>query len=78
MEHQTLFNVALGILSAVFGWFARELYTATQQLRKDLNDLHVELARDYVPTRRFEDVTRAISDKLDTIIRALGDKADRQ
>lgn len=77
MEPQTLLNVGLTLASSALGWFARVLYQATQELRRDLNALHIELARDYVPTRRFEDATKAINEKLDTIIRTLGEKANR-
>lgn len=78
MEFQTLFNLAFGLLSLIIGWFARELYAATQELRRDLNELHIELARDYVPVKRFEDAVRNVDTKLDEILRVLGNKEDRK
>jgi hypothetical protein len=78
MEMQTILNGTFAALCTAFGWFARELYAATQELRRDLNDLHVELARDYVPVKRFEDAVKSVDMKLDEILRVLGNKEDRK
>jgi hypothetical protein len=48
-----------------------------QELRRDLNQLHIELARDYVPVRRFEEATKSINDKLDSILDKIAHKADK-
>ena len=77
MDPQTLFNAVFGITSAGLGWFAKTLYGAVTELRRDLNALHVEMARDYVPVRRFEESMTAINAKLDSIIDKLDAKADR-
>jgi hypothetical protein len=77
MDPQTLFNATFGITSAALGWFAKTLYGAVTELRRDLNALHVEMARDYVPTRRFEESIASVSAKLDSIIDKLDAKADR-
>jgi hypothetical protein len=77
MDPQSLFNAFFGLASAGMGWFAKTLYGAVQELRKDLNALHIELARDYVPVRRFEEATKAISDKLDVILEKIAHKADK-
>lgn len=77
MDPQSLFNAMFGIAAAAGGWFAKTLYIATQELRRDVNDLHIELARDYVPVKRFEEATERLADKLDIIISQLDRKADR-
>jgi len=68
MDPQSLFNVLIGVVFTAFGWFAKTLYSMEQELRKDLGDLHVELARDYVPNRRFEEATQIINEKLDKLL----------
>ena len=77
MDPQTFLNVVGGLVAAGFGWFAKTLYAAVQELRRDLSELHVEIVRDYVPVKRFEDAFAAVSEKLDRIIDKMEHKADR-
>jgi cell division protein FtsB len=77
MEAQDLFNLTLGTACAALGWFAKTIYAAVQELRRDLSSLHVELARDYTPSVRFEEAVRTLHDKLDRVLDRLNEKADR-
>ena len=77
MEAQDLFNFVLGTACAALGWFAKTLYGAVQELRRDLSNLHIELARDYVPQVRFEEAVRTLHDKLDRVLERLNEKVDR-
>ncbi len=78
MEMQQLALWALGVVSALLGWFARELYAATQQLRKDLSALEVQITSDYVRCDRLQDAMKPIMDSLSEIKHTLASKADKQ
>lgn len=73
MDYQVLFNVILGVAAACLGWFARELWQAVKDLRQELADHRVEIAKEYLPKDDFnrlagelKDMLIRISDKLDT------------
>jgi len=54
MNMEQVFLVLIGIACGILGWFARELYNATQSLRKDLSALEVKLSSDYVRYDRLD------------------------
>ena len=75
-----LSQIALCILSMIctaLGWFARELYNATQSLRKDLSSLEVRIGTDYVRYDRLQDAMKPIMDSLHEIKQTLTGKADK-
>lgn len=59
------------------GWFARELYGATQKLRQDLSDLEVRIGRDYVRYDRLQDALKPILEGIHDIKDALKGKVDK-
>ncbi len=67
----------LGAACAILGWFARELYSATQSLRKDLAALQVKIANDYVRYDRLQDAMKPIMDSLAEIKHTLTGKMDK-
>lgn len=77
MEITQLALWALGLVCAVLGWFARELYAATQSLRKDLSSLEVQIGKDFVRYDRMQDVMKPIMDSLHEIKQTLAGKADK-
>ena len=77
MESQHLINVALGVVSAVFGWLARELWTAVKDLKEDLSDLAVELPKTYVTRDDYRSDLKEIKDMLGKIFDRLDNKADK-
>lgn len=77
MEISQIALWALGGICAVLGWFARELYNATQSLRKDLSALEVNLNRDYIRYDRLQDAMKPIMDSLAEIKQTLASKADK-
>ena len=77
MEISQIALWALGAVCGVLGWFARELYSATQALRKDLAALEVSLNRDYVRYDRLQDAMKPIMDSLAEIKQTLAGKADK-
>lgn len=75
-----LTQLAVGLLSAVcavLGWLARELYAATQSLRKDLSALEVRIGTDYVRYDRMQDMFKPVMEALQEIKHALAQKADK-
>lgn len=77
MEISQIALWALGGICAVLGWFARELYSATQSLRKDLAALEVSLNRDYIRYDRLKDAMEPILRSLEEIKKTLSGKADK-
>lgn len=69
--------LGLSCACAMLGWFARELYQATQSLRKDISSLEVQIVRDYVRYDRMQDVMKPIMDSLREIHKTLESKADK-
>jgi hypothetical protein len=67
----------LGISSAVFGWLARELWTAVKDLKEDLSDLSVELPKTYVTRDDYRSDLKEIKDMLGKIFDRLENKADK-
>ena len=77
MELQQLIMWGLGAACTLLGWFARELYAATQSLRKDLSALEVQISSDYVRYDRLQDAMKPIMESLSEIKHTLAGKADK-
>ena len=77
MNMEQVFLVLIGIACGILGSFARELYNATQSLRKDLSALEVKLSSDYVRYDRLQDAMKPIMDSLHEIKIALQSKVDK-
>lgn len=69
--------LGLGLACGVLGWFARELYAATQALRRDLTALEVRIGTDYVRYDRLSDALKPIMESLQDIKISLRDKVDK-
>ena len=72
MDTQTFLNWAAGATLAAGGWFGRQLWDASQELRRDLHQLEVDLPKEYVQKidldkrmQHIEDMFQRIYDKLD-------------
>ena len=74
MENQYLFNIAIVAILGCIGWFARQLWDATQQLKNDLTKIEVELPTNYM---RKEDIESRF-DKLETILGRLFEKIEKK
>lgn len=77
MNIERMLLTLVGIACGILGWFARELYNATQSLRKDLSALEVQIGRDYVRYDRLQDALKPVMDSLHEIKIALQQKADK-
>lgn len=72
-----ILTALLGVVCALLGWFGRELWTAVQELRRDLSALEVRIGTDYVRYDRLQDALRPVMEALDDIRKALAHKADK-
>jgi hypothetical protein len=72
MDTQTLINTGAALILTGFGWFAREMWGAVKELRKDLHKIESDLPKTYVMKvdldKRMEHIEmmfQRIYDKLD-------------
>ena len=72
MDTQSIMNLAAGTAIAAIGWFARQLWDAVAELRKDVHEIEVALPSQYLrkdeytaSMQRVEDMLQRIFDKLD-------------
>lgn len=72
MDTQSIMNFISVSAIAVGGWFAREIWGAVKELRKDLHAIETDLPKSYVSKfdmdkrmDHIEDMFKRIYDKLD-------------
>ena len=72
MEQQ-LINILFGAALAAAGWFARELWSAVQELKADLSKLPLF----YVARQDYRDDMKEVKDMLSKIFDRLDNKQDK-
>ena len=72
METQSIFNLLGGAAVAVGGWFAREIWGAVKELRKDLHLIETDLPKTYVS--KFDMDKRM--DHIEVMFQRIYDKLD--
>ena len=77
MDTQVAFNIAVGVIIAGMGWFARAVWEAVQRLQNDLHELECNLPIQYVRKDEFQDSVREIKEMLNKIFDKLEGKVDR-
>lgn len=77
MNLQEIFNLIGGGLLAILGWFAREVWSAVQELKRDLSVLREELPRTYVTRHDYKEDIRELKDMLTRIFDRLDEKVDK-
>ncbi len=77
MDTQELINSVLVCISAVTGWFARELWNAVKELKQDLAKLREEMPKDYVMKEDYRRDIYEIKEYLSKIFDRLDNKADK-
>jgi hypothetical protein len=84
MDHQTAFNILIGIISAMLGWWLNNVWLTINELRridKELAEkvasIEVLVAGEYVTRDEFNNVMGQVFNKLDRIMDAVSKKADR-
>jgi hypothetical protein len=79
MDWQILINIAAGGLVGIGGWFARQLWDAVQELKKDVSKLELHLAEKYVKKSDVETFKQDMDkrfDKLEYMMNKLIDKLE--
>ena len=76
-EWQGLLNIIGGGILAAIGWFCNTLWRAHQEMRDDLANHRVEVARDYVPRSSLALSIAEIKNALERIENKIDRKVDR-
>jgi hypothetical protein len=73
MDIQSIFNIVAGVVLSVLGWFARQLWDAVQELKRDMKSIEIDLPthyarKDYIEGKfdKVEVLLEKIYDKLET------------
>ena len=84
MSPQELVNTLFALVGVLGGWWMKamwdaikELEKADRELSKQVGDLKVLVAGDYVRTERFDTLSSALFSKLDRIENKLDQKVDK-
>ena len=84
MSPQELVNILFALVGVLGGWWMKamwdaikELEKADRELSKQVGDLKVLVAGDYVRTERFDTLSSALFSKLDRIENKLDQKVDK-
>ena len=75
MDQVSMTEIILAVVSiatGVLGWFARQLWDATQQLKQDVSDLELNVSEHYV--KKVDIASRF--DKIENILERLFDKLE--
>ncbi len=76
-EWQSLINLVGGGILTALGWFCSTLWNAHKELRDDLANHRVEVAKDYVPRASLASAISDIKGSLQRIEDKLDRKVDR-
>ena len=77
MDTQSIINLAGGAVLTVIGWFARSLYEAMNDLRRDIHELEVDIPKRYVAKDDFNITMKHIEDMFQRIYDKIDAKADK-
>ena len=84
MDFQDLFNILIGFVMTVFGWFLRVSWDSLKSLQEQDRSLADKVARievlvagEYVKKDEFDRAIERLFDKLDHIEMKIDSKADK-
>ena len=77
MDTQSIINLAGGAILTVIGWFARSLYEAVNDLRRDIHEIEVDIPKRYVAKDDFNITMKHIEDMFQRIYDKIDAKADK-
>jgi hypothetical protein len=78
IDPQTLINAGIGVIMAVGGWFARELWGAVAELRRDVRQIEIDLPSHYLRKDEFRDGLNEIKGILREIFVKIDDLKDKK
>jgi len=76
-DWQSLINIGAAACLATMGWFARQLWDAVKELKADLANLRVEIAKEYTPKNDFQSAMTELRGMFEIIRDKLDNKADK-
>lgn len=84
-DYQNLFNIVIGLLSAIGGWWLNAMWTSIKELQamdrelaEKVASIEVLVAGRYVTRDEFNNTLAQVFTKLDRIIDTINKKADRE
>lgn len=88
MDWQTIINIGGGLIIAGLGWFAREIWDAIKELRRDIKNIEQGLPEHYVRKDDFRDAMqdvredmregfKEVKDLIGAVFKRLDSKQDR-
>lgn len=76
MEAQSLINLGLGTIMAAIGWFARQIWEAVAELRRDVKEIEVAMPTHYIRRDEFASAIKDLRHDLDVGFQRIYDKLD--
>lgn len=74
---QTAINLALSAILGVTGWFARQLWDAVKELKRDIHQIETDLPKSYVLKTDLDKRMDHIEGMFQRIYDKLDGKADK-
>lgn len=85
MEWQTVINIGGGSLLAALGWFAREIWDAVKELRRDMHRIEKDLPEIYARRDEMRETFKEVRhdmnqgfNKIETLIGQLFDRLNNK
>lgn len=78
MDLQAIYNIGIGVVLAGIGWFAREIWGAVAELRRDLRQIEIDLPSNYLRKDEFREGLNEIKGILREIFIKIDDLRDRK
>lgn len=77
-DFQSYLNWGGGAALSALGWFARQLWDAVKTLKTDLEELRLDIAKNYVPKEDYKETIREIKEMFKHISDKLDAKVDKE
>jgi hypothetical protein len=77
MDSQTMMNLVAGSALTVLWWFARQLWSAIQNMQKNIKDIEVAMPTHYIRRSEVDNRFDRVETMLDKIFDRLDTKANK-
>ncbi len=75
---QSIINTFITIGAGVFGWIMKTLWDSVRKIEKEVSDIEILVAGEYVKRDEFRQDMQRIFEKLDIIEAKIDSKADKE
>lgn len=75
---QSIVNTIITLGAGVFGWIMKTLWDSVRKLEKEVSDIEILVAGQYVKRDEFRQDIQRIFEKLDVIEAKIDSKADKK